>query len=494
VGIEFTLGYMSHEARRESASNVENMPATKTLGNESRLSSVQNPTLFGRIRRIGAKASLVAMGVTGIGMLAPHEKDTNQEALNQMKNRTPIEQVVGAVEDAASIDSVEADGGGTFADVPSTHPYYEAINYLANKDNPNTGDNIVNGYDDGTFRPNNEVVRQHFAKMIVNVLGLAVPEGNTVFKDVPETGPETRYSDDFIRVAAENGITKGITPDTFGPFNPITRAQVITMSVRAIKDNLVMPPADYKGTLGNFSDTHSENARIAEYNGLLIGLEGYYPKWDPFQKSTRGECAQILYNVATYEKQEKQGADLVSITQYTLQNAPEYLRATLPANTSNVVGVDAMHPINANQEIDFYLVHGLEGLSFSYENPEGSTIYKNKKLAVSMEINPSLFSTDLSFNYNEQVGIDFLLKFSIWGREGNETPAQYEQRVVFGRATELMQNHATNGIIRVNEIKDVLKEASSLSILDPKDPASRRIIYDRNLGQGPAIEKIVDSL
>jgi hypothetical protein len=411
-----------------------------------------------------------------------------------MKNRTPIEQVVGAVEDAVTIDRAEADGGGSFADVPSTHPYYEAINYLANKDNPNTGDNIINGYDDGTFRPNNEVVRQHFAKMIVNVLGLAVPEGNTVFKDVPETGSETRYPDDFIRVAAENGITKGITPDTFGPYNSITRAQVITMSVRAIKDNLVMPPADYKGTLGNFSDTHSENARIAEYNGLLVGLEGYYPKWDPFQKSTRGECAQILYNVATYEKQEKQGADLVDIGNYTYENAPDFMKSSLPVGTTDVEKISFLHPVNANQELTIYLAHSPGGLSFSYESPEGSTMYKNKKIAVSMEINPNLFSTVIAFNYSEQVGIDFLLKFSIWGREGNETPLQYEQRVVFGKAAELMQNHATNGVIRVDEIKDVLKGASELQIFNPQNPDVSEITYDRNLGQGAAIDKIVDSL
>ena len=40
-----------------------------------------------------------------------------------------------------------------FSDVSENHPYLEAINYA--KEN-----NIVNGYDDGTFRPDNHLIER----------------------------------------------------------------------------------------------------------------------------------------------------------------------------------------------------------------------------------------------------------------------------------------------------------------------------------------------
>jgi len=39
--------------------------------------------------------------------------------------------------------------------------------------------------------------------------------------------------------------------------------------------------------------------RIAEYNGLLTGLQGFGMGWDPWPAASRGECAQILWNVLT---------------------------------------------------------------------------------------------------------------------------------------------------------------------------------------------------
>ena len=46
----------------------------------------------------------------------------------------------------------------------------------------------------------------------------------------------------------------------------------------------------------NFDPTHAANMRIAEYNGLLAGLSGYQPGWDPWAKASRAETAQILWN------------------------------------------------------------------------------------------------------------------------------------------------------------------------------------------------------
>jgi len=126
------------------------------------------------------------------------------------------------------------------------------------------------------------------------------------FTDVENGGPTTLYPDNFIAVAAIYGVTNGIGGGRFAPYRDITRAQVITMVVRAAQNymtGLRAPNAAYYATGGgiwrNFNDlTHGYNVQLAEFNGLLTGLQGSV---DPavwiWQPATRGEVAQILWNL-----------------------------------------------------------------------------------------------------------------------------------------------------------------------------------------------------
>ena len=100
-----------------------------------------------------------------------------------------------------------------FSDIPSGYAYAQAIQMLTNRD-------IVTGYPDGTFRPEGMVIRQQFAKMIVLALDLPVSEADHVpFGDVDIDGyADPLYPDNYIAVAAENGITVGTTATTFSPW------------------------------------------------------------------------------------------------------------------------------------------------------------------------------------------------------------------------------------------------------------------------------------
>lgn len=92
-----------------------------------------------------------------------------------------------------------------------------------------------------------------------------------------------------MAAAAQAGIIQGRTPTLFGPWENVTRAQMVTMVVRAGQNlysgKLANSAAGYSGTLGNFDSTHAENMRKAEYNGLLVGLVGFGPGWE-----LRGRC------------------------------------------------------------------------------------------------------------------------------------------------------------------------------------------------------------
>lgn len=164
--------------------------------------------------------------------------------------------------------SVEAHAS-PFPDVPATHPYAEAISGMRDA-------GVIDGFAEGTFGPDRAVMRHQFGKMIVLSLGQEpLPGTQCPFADVDQGWP---YPRSFVAAAAQLGITKGTTPTTFSPWNKISRAQVVTMVVRALTNLrpgiLISPPQDYSGTLGNCNPTHAPFMRAAELNGLLTGLVG----------------------------------------------------------------------------------------------------------------------------------------------------------------------------------------------------------------------------
>ena len=69
----------------------------------------------------------------------------------------------------------------TFSDVPTSHWAFEYISELVN-------DNVLSGYPDGQFRPNNNVTRAEFGKIMISASGIQVkPATATSFEDVAIT-------------------------------------------------------------------------------------------------------------------------------------------------------------------------------------------------------------------------------------------------------------------------------------------------------------------
>lgn len=184
----------------------------------------------------------------------------------------------------------------SFTDIASS-PYKAAIEDLA-------GAGIISGYDLGDhweFRPLNTLKRAQFAKMIVGSWSYPVTEDTAFapFTDLGEDDRDDLYPHEFVGVAYQKGITKGTTATTFGPYLNITRAQLVTMVVRSIKNEspraLADPPGDWTGELPSSDPTHGANIRTAEYNQLLVGIN--LSGWNIWADATRGETAQVLYNM-----------------------------------------------------------------------------------------------------------------------------------------------------------------------------------------------------
>jgi len=93
---------------------------------------------------------------------------------------------------------------------------------------------ILDGYPDGSFKPENPITRAEFAAVIVRALGYAssanLLKTNPVFPDCKNA----EWAWGYINVAAAQGIIKGYTDGTFGPGKNVSIAEAVTMIVRAL--------------------------------------------------------------------------------------------------------------------------------------------------------------------------------------------------------------------------------------------------------------------
>jgi photosystem II stability/assembly factor-like uncharacterized protein len=208
-----------------------------------------------------------------------------------------------AGEEGTLLNSPVSSGGSpgyVFSDVASS-PYKTAIESLAEA-------GVVGGFPDGTFRPGADIRRGQFAKMLLGALGI-VPGDSTSSRFTDLGAPDANgYPHRWVQAAFEHGITTGTNAaqTLFAPWNTIRRDQAVSMIVRGaqrvLPGVLETPPAGWTSPLfAGVDPPHGENLRTAEYNGLLAHLAGMGAGWNPTAAATRGEVAQMLYELRLAE-------------------------------------------------------------------------------------------------------------------------------------------------------------------------------------------------
>lgn len=97
---------------------------------------------------------------------------------------------------------------------------------------------IINGYEDGTFKPTANVTRGHMAAFIARAFTL--PTGTKTFNDVAKNN--TAYT--AVSQLAAAGITTGYEDGTFKPKNSLSRAHISAFLARAMKFEAGTPLAN----------------------------------------------------------------------------------------------------------------------------------------------------------------------------------------------------------------------------------------------------------
>ncbi len=164
-----------------------------------------------------------------------------------------------------------------FSDVPSSAWYKGSIDTLVSKD-------IIGGYADGKFRPNEDVSRAEFAKMIClamdwELINPATPS----FKDISQNS----WSYKYIETAKAHGIIGGYANGLFKPDKNITRAEIAKIVSGTLK--LSSGGSELKDVKGHWAKEYIDACVKAD----IVG--GYADDtYRPNKTATRAEAAKMI--------------------------------------------------------------------------------------------------------------------------------------------------------------------------------------------------------
>ncbi len=191
---------------------------------------------------------------------------------------------------AAALAPVANVNAAGFKDVPASFWASDEITALATK-------KVITGYADGTFKPQANVSREEFAKMVVVARGLAlVKPAKATFSDVPSS----RWSFGYVEAASKAGYISGIGGGKFGPAAAIKRQDLAVLLIRVL--GKTSAAAAIKSPVVFANDEDKIGAYAVGAVSIAVEPRVQLLKWDadrninPTASATRADCAFAIYN------------------------------------------------------------------------------------------------------------------------------------------------------------------------------------------------------
>lgn len=197
-----------------------------------------------------------------------------------------------------------------FSDVSATAWYAKHVDYLVGK-------GVLDGFNDGTFRPGVDVTRAQAAKMIVESLGLELP--TSVSLSFPDTKNDVWYSP-YVAVLVEKGILQGKPNGNFDPNGKITRAELAKIVVQAydLKQD--------ESAILNFTDVVKGSWYEGYVNTLFsLGVVGGKAagKFVPGDNVTRAEASAFLHRTEVESIRLEVAKSVLAVRDITATNAKD---------------------------------------------------------------------------------------------------------------------------------------------------------------------------
>ncbi|MDI3279934.1 MAG: S-layer homology domain-containing protein [Bacillota bacterium] len=149
---------------------------------------------------------------------------------------------------------------------------------------------VIKGYPDRTFRPDRSITRAEFATILAKAFHLD-PAHQVSFKDV-----RGHWARSYIAALAEQGIIQGYPDGTFRPQNKITRAELTSMIIRALRleGEEKLAARNWPETFADVSPDHWAFKAVELANRLGIIPPYYADRFEPRRLATRADTAFMV--------------------------------------------------------------------------------------------------------------------------------------------------------------------------------------------------------
>ncbi len=176
-----------------------------------------------------------------------------------------------------------------YSDVAEDAWYAKSISFIAAR-------GITAGTSENTFSPDRTLTRGQFVTMFMKAYGM-VPKDkyDHNFKDAGNT-----YYTNYIGMAKDMGITKGIGDDKFAPDEAITRQDMSVMLYEALKAMNKLPNTYLPTGASDYKDTKDIAPYAIDALDYMIKsgvISGSGNNLSPKATATRAQIAQLLYNL-----------------------------------------------------------------------------------------------------------------------------------------------------------------------------------------------------
>lgn len=334
-----------------------------------------------------------------------------------------------------------------FSDVAQDHRYYDAITTLSKLESAGPigegeSKTILNGYEDGTFKPDSTITRAEFTKIAVYTLGLqGIKLEPTEFTDV-----SSHWAKYNIKAAYDSKIINGMGDGTFAPDENVTYDQALKMVVcmlgygnqaefeggypegyrsmgaklkltNGVQD-LKYDNAATRGVIAQImynalevsmsNQTSSDNEvtllkdylKVKKLKGILVGVENYVTgdctqtlnlkELDVLGSRNEGE---VVLNYQNYKNASGAAASVTDINKYLGKTITVYYQQAREIDTPMLMIIDDESTNNKDYEIQYTNILSFRNNNLEYY--EGETSTNSKKLRFS--------SDDINIRYNGKV-------------------------------------------------------------------------------------------
>lgn len=164
----------------------------------------------------------------------------------------------------------------------SGHQYEDAIQNLVDM-------KVIDGYPDGTYKPDNTVNRAEFLKIVIGASIDDIGSGANCFPDVSD-----EWFAKYVCYAKDRGIVQGYPDGLFRPAQTVNYVEAMKILYKANDDNGVTNPKGSEWYSSYYEDAVANDIFVG---GIALG-----------DLLNRGEVAQLTWNYIT-EKEADMGSD-----------------------------------------------------------------------------------------------------------------------------------------------------------------------------------------